>query len=335
MAPEGEGTPSRLADSFGTAAYGGAGWQPRVASHRAELGTHWAAAGIASEWAPLRTVLLSPPGPALGQASASPDAHQLLAPVDLALAVEEHAGLAALYRAEGVAVIEVPGSTTHPNQMFAADLFAMTPEGAILARPASEVRAGEEVAVAAALAAARVPILATLMGRATFEGADMMWLDSGTVVLGRGLRTNDEAIGQIARVLQGLGVEIVAVDMPWGVMHLMGMLRILAPDLAIAWPRRVPHGAVTALMERGYEVAFPPRDLPEAAVNTGLNVVTLGPRRILMPSVAGDRGLEAMRAFYEGLGVEVLTAPMDELRKAAGAVGCLTGIVARDGSATG
>ena len=87
MAPEGEGTPARLADRFGTAAYGGAGWQPRVVSHRAELGTRWAAAGIASEWAPLRTVLLSQPGPALGQASTSPDAHQLLAPVELALAV--------------------------------------------------------------------------------------------------------------------------------------------------------------------------------------------------------------------------------------------------------
>ncbi|MEM9763311.1 MAG: arginine deiminase family protein [Pseudomonadota bacterium] len=332
MAPDDEpAAPTRLADSFGAAAYGGEGWQARAATHRAELGRHWAACGVENEWAPLRAVLLSPPGPALGQAAAAPDAHQLLAPVDLARAVEEHAGLEALYRAEGVSVIAVPGSGTHPNQMFAADLFAMTPEGAILARPASEVRAGEEVAVAAALAAARVPILGTLTGHATFEGADLMWLDPEAVLIGRGLRTNSTAIAQIERMLGEIGVSVLSVDMPWGVMHLMGMLRILAPDLAIAWPRRTPHAAVAALMARGVEVVFPPRDLPEAASNTGFNVVTLAPRRIAMPWVEGGAGLLAMRRFYEAAGVEVLLAPMGELRKAAGAVGCLTGIVAREG----
>ncbi|MEL6765841.1 MAG: arginine deiminase family protein [Pseudomonadota bacterium] len=332
MTPDDEpAVPARLADSFGAAAYGGAGWQARAATHRAELGGHWAACGIENEWSPLKAVLLSPPGPALGEAAASPDAHQLLAPVDLARAVAEHAALEALYRAEGVSIIALPGSETHPNQMFAADLFAMTPEGAILARPASEVRAGEEVAVAAALAAARVPILATLTGQATFEGADLMWIDPETVIVGRGLRTTTAAIAQIERVLGGIGVSVLPVDMPWGVMHLMGMLRILAPDLAVAWPRRAPHAAVAALMERGMEVVFPPRDLPEAAVNSGLNVVTLAPRRIVMPWVDGDDGLAAMRRFYEAHGVEVLAAPMGELRKAAGAVGCLTGVVARRG----
>ena len=39
-----------------------------------------------------------------------------------------------------------------PNLMFCADLFVMTPQGAILARPASDVRAGEERWVARGLA---------------------------------------------------------------------------------------------------------------------------------------------------------------------------------------
>jgi N-dimethylarginine dimethylaminohydrolase len=158
-----------------------------------------------------------------------------------------------------------------------------------------------------------------------------MWLDPETVVIGRGLRTNDEAIGQIARILGGIGVSVLAVDMPWGVMHLMGLLRILGPDLAVGWPRRVPHGAVAALEARGVRVAFPPRSLPEPAMNTGLNVVTLGPRRILMPAAGEDPGLAAMAAFYEGLGVTLVRAETAELRRAAGAAGCLTGIVARRG----
>jgi N-dimethylarginine dimethylaminohydrolase len=186
------------------------------------------------------------------------------------------------------------------------------------------VRAGEEVAVAAALAGARVPILKTLTGQATFEGADLMWLDGETAIIGRGLRTNGRAINQIATLMAEIGRDLITVDMPYGTMHLMGMLRITDADLAIAWPRRTPHAAVTALRERGYEVAFLPGE-GEAENNKALNFVTLGPRRILMP--AGNPGA---RGFYEGLGVEVLETPMGELRKAAGAVGCLTGVVGRE-----
>ncbi len=114
--------------------------------------------------------------------------------------------------------------------------------------------------------------------------------------------------------------------MPFGTMHLMGMLRIADRDLAIAWPRRTPHRAVTALRAHGYQVAFLP-EADEAQATRALNFVTLGPRRILMPA-----GNAATRDWYRGLGIEVAETPMAELRKAAGAVGCLTGIVARAGS---
>src|SRR3546814_2569119 len=91
--------------------------------------------------------------------------------------------------------------------MFCADLFVMTPEGAILARPASTVRAGEERWVARRLADLGVPILRTLTGTAVFEGADLMWLDPRTAMIGLGLRTNEEAASQIATTLEEIGVE--------------------------------------------------------------------------------------------------------------------------------
>jgi arginine deiminase len=75
---------------------------------------------------------------------------------------------------------------------------------------------------------------------------------------------------------------------------------------------------------RGVEVAFLPAE-DEAQANRALNFVTLGPRRILM--VAGN---PATQAFYEGLGIAVTAVETDELAKAAGAIGCLTGILARD-----
>jgi len=318
-----DGTGKRPGSSFGAAAYGGAGWSGREATHRAEIDRLWAASGIDSEWRSLTKVLLRSPGAEI--AVNDIDANQFLDALDLERAQAEHDEMADAYRAAGVDVIAV-GDVEHPtpNRMFCADLFVMTPEGAILGRPASTVRAGEEVAVAAALAAARVPILRTLTGRATFEGADLMWLDATTAIIGRGLRTNEAAIGQIGAVLAEIGCETIAVDMPFGTMHLMGMLRIADRDLAIAWPRRTPHAAVMALRDRGFRVAFLP-DQDEADSNRALNFVTLGPRRILMPS-----GNPVARGFYEGLGIEVIETPMAELRKAAGAVGCLTGVVARE-----
>ncbi|MEM7172417.1 MAG: arginine deiminase-related protein [Pseudomonadota bacterium] len=314
-------------NSFGTAAYGGPAWQQRVRPHAEEIGLHWAGMGIDSEWAPLRAVLLHRPGPELA-ASKDPEQAQMLAPLDLGKAQAEHQALSKAYREQGIEVIELaPKEPVTPNQMFMADLFFMTPQGAVLARPASEVRAGEERPVARRLADLGVPLLKTLTGSATFEGADALWLDSITVLLGRGHRTNQAAIDQISNLLQEIGVTSIAVDMPFGTMHLMGMLRLVAPDLAIAWPRRTPHAAVVALQDRGYHVAFLP-DEAEASLNRGLNFVTLSPRRILM---VGDNPLS--ETFYNGLDIECLSVAVPELTKAAGAIGCLTGVLRRDLSA--
>ena len=84
---------------------------------------------------------------------------------------------------------------------------------------------------------------------------------------------------QIQAALADIGVALVAADMPFGTMHLMGMLRIADRDLAIAWPRRTPHRAIDALRAGGYQVAFLPAE-DEAQANRGLNFVTLGPRSL-------------------------------------------------------
>ena len=65
-----------------------------------------------------------------------------LAPLDEARAADEHRAMIAAYEAAGVTVHQVaPPAEPSPNLMFCADLFVMTPAGAILARPASTVRA--------------------------------------------------------------------------------------------------------------------------------------------------------------------------------------------------
>jgi N-dimethylarginine dimethylaminohydrolase len=308
------------------AALGGEGWFPREKPLHDEIGRIWAACGLNSEWAPLKSVLLHRPGSELKQ-SADPHAVQMLQPLDLKKARKQHDDLAALYTEMGIVThyLEVE-DCIYPNQMFTADLFFMTPEGAILARPASIVRAGEEREVARKLTALGIPILRSVSGRGTFEGADAMWLDGKTVIIGRGLRTNARGAAQVAAVLEEMDIETIVVDLPYGTMHLMGMLRFADRNLALAWPKRLAHFAVETLEEHGFQVAFIP-DEKEATEGHALNFVTLGPREILMP----DKN-PVTQEFYEFLGISCCTVAVDELTKAAGAIGCLTGVIERDGA---
>ncbi len=313
----------KLQQLHSMAAYGGPGWQPRRTSLRQELGTVWGSCGIASEWQPLKAVLMHRPGPELSR-PADPDAAQMLQPLDWQRARSQHDALAQAYRQSGVTVHYLePETEPAPNQMFMADLLFATPEGVVLCRPASQVRAGEERHVAAAMARLGIPVIRTISGRGTFEGADAMWIASNKVIIGRGLRTNDEGIAQLTSVLDQMGVETIVVDMPYGTMHLMGMLRIVDRDLAVAWPTRLAYAAVRALEAEDIKVVFLP-DQKEAVEGFALNFVTIGPRTIIMPE-----GNPNCQSFYQQHGIRCITVQVDELAKAAGAVGCLTGILER------
>jgi len=313
-----------MTDILETAAYGGAGWSPRTASLRQEIGGVWGACGVATEWSLLKAVLLHRPGLELEEL-ADPDAAQMLAPLDSSRARQQHDALAQAYWDAGVTVHYVePAGTPPPNLVYVADLMFMTPEGAIVGRPASTVRAGEERWVARRLADLGVPILRSVRGRGTFEGADALWIDPQTALVATGLRTNAEGAAQVASLLGEMGVEVIQVGLPYGAMHLMGTLRFADRDLAIAWPGRVPYAAVNALRARGYTVIFIP-DAGEAGRGMSLNFVTLGPRRILMAA-----GNPITQAFYEEAGIDCRVVEVDEILKAAGGIGCATGILERE-----
>ena len=313
-----------MTDLYTTAAYGGPGWSPRGTSLGQEIGTVWRECGVANEWSPLKAVLLHQPGPELAEVC-EPDKSQMLDALDVDLARQQHDALAQAFRASGIAVFYLESAVIPPpNLMFVADLLFMTPEGAIVGRPASTVRAGEERLVARRLAELGIPILRTVRGTGTFEGADAAWLDPQTVLLATGLRTNAEGAAQVTATLHEMDVTVIQVGLPYGAMHLMGQLRFADHDLAIAWPGRVPYAAVEALRDCSYSVLFLPSTV-EAKRGMSLNFVTLAPRQILMPA-----GNPATQAFYEEAGITCQAVQIDELLKAAGGVGCLTGVLHRE-----
>jgi N-dimethylarginine dimethylaminohydrolase len=308
-----------------TAAYGGARWSERVASLREDIGEVWGDWGVSSECGTLRAVLLRRPGSELDEIDDF-EAVQMRADLLPDVARAQHDALAAAYRANGVAVHYVEQTRPDkPNAMFMRDLMLMTPEGAIVARPASTVRSGEERYVAQALAALGVPILMTVHGGGTFEGADVCWVDEDLCFLAEGLRTNAEGADQVERMLREIGVgEVVRVGLTYGAMHLDGCLALLDRDLAVVWPNRTPLKVVQTLRKRGFRL-IEVRDEREAFHELPLNGVCLAPGAYLMPA-----GGDSMRRAYEQAGVTCHTVDISELIKAGGGIHCMTAFLKRD-----
>lgn len=308
-----------------SAAYGGDQWSPRLAPMVEEMAAVWGDWGVSSETGRLHAVLLRRPGPELDTITDF-NAMQMRSDLDAEVVRAEHDALADAYRALGVAVHYVEhGRPDKPNSMFVRDLMLMTPEGAIVTRPASTVRAGEERLVAEALACLGVPILMSVHGSGTFEGADVIWIDRDTCILAEGLRTNEEGANQVERMLREIGVTtVVRVGLPHGAMHLDGLLAIVDRDLAVVWPRRTPYKAVDALRRRGFRF-IEVEDEREAQDCLPMNFVAIAPGEILMPA-----GGDTLRARYETAGVRCHVADVAECIKAGGGIHCMTGFLKRD-----
>jgi N-dimethylarginine dimethylaminohydrolase len=308
------------------ATLGGPGWQPRLQAHADEVrdGRIWSACGYRSEVAVLRQVLLAWPPDRMADIG-DPARWLMNERVDLAALRDQTTKVRDAFLAAGVDVLlDTATIDAPPNVIFMRDLCLVTPHGAIVARAASAQRAGEERYAAAALARAGIPILATVTGTATFEGADALWLDPGTVMLGVGRRTNAAGAAAVTRLLGDQGVRVLPVPLSPQVQHLLGAVAFLDEGLAAVYAAAAPDELRRLLASRGYRVIELPAS-PDLVRRRGMNLVTLAPGRVLMPSRC-----PAIRRDLEAAGVETRDVEVGEYVKAAGALGCLTAIVRRD-----
>jgi len=244
--------------------------------------------------------------------------------IDLAKAQDQFDSLVELYESHGVEVLALePGDAASPNHFFMRDLFTMTPEGAILGRPASMVRAGEEVAVARCLAKNRIPILHTVSGASAFEGPDLVFADPEVAFVATGIRTNAAGADQVTGVLQRLGIRVVRVQSTYGCGHLDGVLSIVDHRKAVVFPTRVSHVVVDRLRDLGYSIISLP-DVAEGGAGMATNMVALEPGRVIIPA-----GCPETVSMLRDIGVEAISIDLSELMKGGGAVHCMTGIVWR------
>lgn len=310
-------------------AYQGAGWRPRRASMALEL-SRLRAPRVNSEYGRLKAVLLYRPGREM-LGIKDPNAVQHLARISPGRIRREYAALTAAFRGEGVAVhmlkagVERAGRGPSFNLMYVRDLFFNTMEGAVVARMAGAARAGEEAIASRALSGLGLPINKSISGRGLFEGADALWLDKKTVLCGVGARTNDEGFLQLRQLLALQGVTAVKAPLPRGVQHLLGLLQIVDRDLALLRTAKAS-ARIRAVLRRHKIAVIPVPETDEVSRRQGMNIVTVAPRRIIMPSSCPD-----LKRLYLAAGLSVAAeVEISQLINGAGGIACATGILSRD-----
>lgn len=271
--------------------------------------------------APLQTVLVRRPDEAFG--AADPLLWHYAGQPYLPLAQSEHDAFVNTLLGNGVEVVyHAEPLPDHADAIFVHDPVLMTDRGAIILRMGKPLRTGEEAAIETTLRRLGVPIYYRLSGEATAEGGDLLWLDERTLCVGLGFRTNAAGFAQLGEALDGSGVELVPVQLPYfegpeACLHLMSIISMVDDDLAVVYRPLLPVPFYRLLVERDIRLV----DVDdEEFVTMGTNVLAIGPRNCLML----ERN-HMTRAALEEAGCRVATYRGDEMSlKAEGGATCLT-----------
>jgi N-dimethylarginine dimethylaminohydrolase len=247
---------------------------------------------------------------------------------DLERAIDEYERFVAMIRASGteIAFLDPAGDTTL-DSIYVRDASIVTDRGAILCHMGKRQRLAEPAAQAAAFARLGIPVLGEILPPGTLEGGDVAWLDDRTIAVGRGYRTNDEGIAQLAGLLGDAIDDLLVVPLPhWhgpsDVFHLMSIVSPIDRDLAVVYSPLMPIPFREDLLERGISLV----EVPDEEFDTmGCNVLAIAPRRCVMV-----QGNPVTRHRLERAGCEVLEYEGEEISlKGGGGPTCLTRPLAR------
>ena len=252
-----------------------------------------------------------------------------LAPPDLARAIEEYDKLVALFEGWGIEVVFAPADpAVGLDSIYVRDAAVLCDRGAVLCNMGKPGRRSEPRALESVLSRSDVPILGAVTGHGRIEGGDVAWLDSRTLAVGRGYRTNDEGIAQLRTLLADTIDELIVVPLPHAkgpddVFHLMSIISPVDEDLAVVYSPLMPVPFREKLLERGTRLV----EVPDVEFESmGCNVLAVAPRRCVM--LAGNPGTKRR---LEEAGAEVHEFEGEEISaKGAGGPTCLTRPLSRD-----
>lgn len=213
------------------------------------------------------------------------------------------------------------------DSLYAHDPVKFTPKGAIILKSGKKLRQSEAAVYKTFLQEKGIPIIGELTGDAVADGGDIVWLDDRTFVVGRGYRTNDEAIRQLKDMTADIVDEFIVVQLSHDLgeaecLHLMSFISMVDKDLAVVHSRLMPVFFRQLLIERGIQLVEVPKDEYDAL---GCNVLALAPRVCMLPNgnpMTKQQLLDAGATVYEYKGNEITV-------KGTGGPTCLTCPVVR------
>lgn len=210
---------------------------------------------------------------------------------DPARAAAEHDGLVKLVEASGAAIEWLTDEDDGlADSVFTHDPSLMTDRGALILSMGKTLRLPEPSLHEAAYRRMGIPILGRVEAPGTVEGGDCVWVDRTTLAIGRGVRTNQDGIQQVANLLAPLGVNVYGYDLPlWqgeeACLHLMSVISPLADDLALVHSPLLPAPFWQMLKARGIKLVEGDPDEFRDSFGLSLNVLPTAPREVI--AVAG------------------------------------------------
>lgn len=228
-----------------------------------------------------------------------------------AKAASQHAALAELVAASGAEIEWIEDKADGlSDSVFTHDPSLMTDRGALILSMGKPLRAREPSLHEETYRRLGIPILGRVEAPGQVEGGDCVWLDARTLVIGRGVRSNQEGIQQISNLLTPLGVSVYGFDLPlWqgeeACLHLMSVISPLADDLALVYSPLLPAPFYQMLKARGIRLVE--GDAEEFAASNGLSLNVLPTNPLKVIAVAGfPKTKAAMEAA--GCTVEIFEA---------------------------
>jgi N-dimethylarginine dimethylaminohydrolase len=196
----------------------------------------------------------------------------------------QHAALVSELERSGSEVVELPPSDDLSlDAVYAHDASLPTDFGLILMRPGKANRVLEARHQGMSCAAQGIPTFGTITAPGTTEAGDILWLDSKTLLIGHGYRTNAAGIEQVRALLAPKGVEVLFAPLPYGpgpsaCLHLMSLISLLDEQTALVDLPWLAVETVELLKARGFK--FIPIDDSERHT-LACNVLALGGKRLL------------------------------------------------------
>lgn len=196
------------------------------------------------------------------------------------------------------------------DSLYAHDPVKFTPKGAILLKSGKKLRQPEASIYKAFLQDKGISIIGELTGDAVADGGDIVWLDDRTLAVGRGYRTNDEAIRQLKEMTAEMVDEFIVVQLPHDLgeaecLHLMSFISMVDKDLAVVHSRLMPVFFRQLLVERGIQLVEVPKDEYDSL---GCNVLALAPRVCVIPegnTVTKQQLIQAGATVFEYKGHQI------------------------------